>query len=274
MLYLAVALWPLGDVGRAVSLVGDAEARIAGLRHIGTRAYEKWHAALFDSCGATSRAPSGRLSNSPDWRESMTCRCGERTRSFSRAWRGRKAARSAGSKTGTRRGAELLREHNVLPYDDLIKIALAEAEARTGDVDRAFAVLDEALATCGRTGYRSFEAELHRVRGEMLLKRDPANPALAEEALQTAVAVARQQGTRSFELRAVLALANLYQSIGHPAEAHAVLAPALGGLADTRNARDRQGAGVACGAGGDGRGQGRLCFESAVCTFRRPTARR
>ena len=50
-------------------------------------------------------------------------------------------------------------------------------------------------------------AELHQVRGEILLKRDPANPAPAEEAFQTAIAVAKQQGTRSFELRAALALA-------------------------------------------------------------------
>ena len=114
-----------------------------------------------------------------------------------------------------------------------MKIALAEAEARAGDPDRAIAILDEALATCDRPGYRAFEAELHRVRGEILLKRDPANPAPAEEAFLTAIAVAKQQGTRSFELRAALALAKLYQSTGRPAEAHAVLAPALEGFSPT-----------------------------------------
>jgi hypothetical protein len=67
----------------------------------------------------------------------------------------------------------------------------------------------------------------------MLLKRDPANPAAAEEALQTAIAVAKKQGTRSFELRAALALAKLYQSTGRDAEAHAVLAPALEGFSAT-----------------------------------------
>ena len=82
-------------------------------------------------------------------------------------------------------------------------------------------------------GYRAFEAELHRVRGEMLLKRDPANPAPAEEAFLTAIAVAKRQGTRSFELRAALALAKLYQSTGRPADAHAVLAPALEGFSPT-----------------------------------------
>src|SRR5271157_1234155 len=103
---------------------------------------------------------------------------------------------------------------------------LAEAEARTGDPDRAIAILDEALATCDRIGYRAFEAELHRVRGEILLKCDPSNPAPAEHALSTAIAVAREQGARSFELRAALALAKLYHATGRAADAHAVLAPA------------------------------------------------
>jgi hypothetical protein len=66
--------------------------------------------------------------------------------------------------------------------DGLLKIPLAEAEARAGNVDHALAVLDEALATCERIGHRTFEAELHRVRGDTLLKRDPANPSLAESA--------------------------------------------------------------------------------------------
>ena len=132
-----------------------------------------------------------------------------------------------------RRGVDLLREQNVLQFDGLLKIALAEAEARAGDPDRAIAILDEALATCGPPGYRAFEAELHRARGEILLKRDPANPAPAEEAFLTAIAVAKQQGTRSFELRAALSLAKLYQSTGRPADAHAVLAPALEGFSPT-----------------------------------------
>ena len=132
-----------------------------------------------------------------------------------------------------RRGVELLREQNVLWFDGLLKIALAEAEARVGDPGRAVAILDETLATSDRTGYRAFEAELHRARGEILLKHDPANSAPAEEAFLTAIAVAKQQGTRSFELRAALSLAKLYQSTSRPAEAHAVLAPALEGFAPT-----------------------------------------
>jgi predicted ATPase len=82
-------------------------------------------------------------------------------------------------------------------------------------------------------GHRAFEAELHRTRGDILMKRDPANSAPAEEAFLTAIAVPTQQGTRSFELRAALALAKLYQSTGRLAEAHAVLAPALENFSPT-----------------------------------------
>ena len=104
-----------------------------------------------------------------------------------------------------RRGVEFLREQNILLFDGLLKIALAEAESKAGDSGRAVAILDEALATADRLGYRAFEAELHRARGAILLERDPANPAPAEEAFRTAVAVAKQQGARSHELLASLA---------------------------------------------------------------------
>ena len=66
----------------------------------------------------------------------------------------------------------------------------------------------------------------------MLLMRDPADPAPAEEAFKRAIAVASTR-TRSFELRAALALAKLYQSTGRPVDAHAVLGPALEGFPPT-----------------------------------------
>jgi predicted ATPase len=233
MLFLALTLWPLSDIGGAVSLVGDAEARIAGLAHIGTRANGKVNAAMFELMrGDPSRAALNAVElvqltrdhDLPYWQ------------AFGVFLEGFASGRSGPARAGLeamRGGVELLREQNVLLFDGLVKIALAEAEARAGDVDRALAVLDGALATSERTGYRAFEAELHRVRGGMLLKRDPADTEPAEEALQTAIAVAKQQATRSFELRAALSLAKLYQSTGRPADAHAVLAPALEGFLPT-----------------------------------------
>src|SRR5262249_19350174 len=68
---------------------------------------------------------------------------------------------------------------------------------------------------------------------EILLKRDPANTEPAEEAFLTAIAIAQQQKAKSFELRATLSLAKLYQSTGRAIDAHAVLAPALEGFSPT-----------------------------------------
>ena len=138
-----------------------------------------------------------------------------------------------GGLDGMRGGVDSLRAQNILIFDGLVKIALAKTEAEAGDPGRAVAILDEALATADRLGHRTFEAELHRTRGEILLSREPANPAPAEDAFVTAIAVAKRQGARSFELRAALVLAKLYQSIARPADAQAVLAPALTGFAPT-----------------------------------------
>jgi predicted ATPase len=233
MANLATACWPLGEVDRAMSLIDRAQERMADLTHVGTHAYGKMRAAMFELMrGDHARATPNafelvRLSREYDlnlWRAFGV---------FLQGWAASRNGAPAGGLEDMRRGVELLREQNVLWFDGLLKIALAEAEARAGDPDRAVAILDEALATADRLGNRTFEAELHRARGEILLERDPANPAPAEDAFLTAIAVAKQQGTRSFELRAALALAKLYESTARVVEAHAVLAPALEGFSPT-----------------------------------------
>jgi hypothetical protein len=115
----------------------------------------------------------------------------------------------------------------------LSKALLAERELRTQKVDGALAHIDEALAFARQGEGRSDLPFAHLLRGEILLKRDPGNPALAEEAFKSAIAIAKEQGARSWGLRAALSLARLYLSTGRPAEAHAVLAPALEGFSPT-----------------------------------------
>ena len=110
---------------------------------------------------------------------------------------------------------------------------LAQIEADGLEVDVALGRIDDALRLAAETGERWTDALLHTIRGETLLKREPANTAPAEEAFQTAIAVAKQQKAKSFELRAALSLAKLYQSTGRLAEAQAVLAPALAGFSPT-----------------------------------------
>ena len=103
----------------------------------------------------------------------------------------------------------------------------------TGEPAAALAQIDRGLAIGEETGEHFTDAYLHRLRGELLLKRDPTDPAPAEDAYRTAIAIAKKQAARGYELLASLALAKLYQSTGRPAEAHAVLAPALEGFLPT-----------------------------------------
>jgi hypothetical protein len=115
---------------------------------------------------------------------------------------------------------------------------LAEIEAEGRDLEAALASVDEALALAGETGEHWFDAALHRIRGEILRQQNPADPTPAdptpaEAAFLAAIAVAQQQKARSFDLRAALSLAKLYQSTGRPIEAHDVLGPALQGFAPT-----------------------------------------
>ncbi len=74
---------------------------------------------------------------------------------------------------------------------------------------------------------------LHRIRGEILLKLNPANTAPAEDAFLTAIAVAQQQKAKSFELRAALSLAKVYRETNRGADARAMLVPALHGFSPT-----------------------------------------
>jgi class 3 adenylate cyclase/tetratricopeptide (TPR) repeat protein len=230
---LAHALWSLGDIDRATSLVERLEARLAGITHVGTIAFARVHLAIFELRRHNqSRTTPHALELARITREYDL----QLFRAFGVFLEGLATIDSGtpgGGLEGMRRGAKLLRERSILPFDGLIKIALAEAEARAGDPDRAVAIINEGLATCHRTGYRAFEAELHRVRGELLLKYDAANTDATEGEFRGAVAIARQQHARSFEIRAALSLAKLYQSTAHPADAHAVLSSALDGFPPT-----------------------------------------
>jgi tetratricopeptide (TPR) repeat protein len=108
----------------------------------------------------------------------------------------------------------------VVPY---ILESCARSLAKLGHHDDAHRVLDDAFAA-SRRGPRWFEAELHRTSGELGLLRSPNTPELAERAFRDAIALARQQSARSFELRAWISLARLLAYQGRRREARPMLA--------------------------------------------------
>ena len=77
-----------------------------------------------------------------------------------------------------------------------------------------------------------WDAELHRLKGEILLETPGGDPAAAEAELNLALEVARRQEARSFELRAATSLARLWRDRGKTADARAVLQPVYAGFTE------------------------------------------
>jgi predicted ATPase len=102
---------------------------------------------------------------------------------------------------------------------------LAEVHGTMGQPEAGLTVLTEALALVDTTDERWYEAELYRLKGELLLQQNSDNQAEADACFQHALDIARQQNAKSWELRAATSLARLWPQQGKRQEAHDLLAP-------------------------------------------------
>ncbi len=102
---------------------------------------------------------------------------------------------------------------------------LAEGYARCNKIEEGLKLLDDAFDTVRRTGERVWEPELHRLKGVLLLSQSAKNEIEAEARFRKAIEVARDQSTKSFELRAATSLARLWQGQGKINDARGLLAP-------------------------------------------------
>lgn len=98
---------------------------------------------------------------------------------------------------------------------------LAEAQDRTGQLEQAHKAIDDALTLVEKTQERYGEAELYRIKAQILVAH--GDKKRAESTLQKAIEVARQQEAKSWELRAVIDLARLWQSNGEKEKARKML---------------------------------------------------
>ena len=233
MVYLAIALWPLGEVDRARELVDATARRIAILGHLATSTFGLMHSAMFEiiARNVDRAAPLAKALSSVAHEHGIAFWIN--FGAFLEAWVELRSGSPEIGLLNMRRAAARLQQDGVGAFQPLVKTALAEAEARNGETEAALATLDQALKDFDRTGQRWFDAEIHRTRGDFLFEKNPADPDPAEDAFLTAIAVAQRQKARSFELRAALSLAKLYSATGRPAEACAALGPALEGFSPT-----------------------------------------
>jgi class 3 adenylate cyclase/tetratricopeptide (TPR) repeat protein len=124
-------------------------------------------------------------------------------------------------------------------FRPMMSAAFAEVCAKNGLVEEGLATVEQSLAE----PQRDADAELYRVRGELLLARVPPDEAQAESSFRKAIQVARGQAARFYELRATISLARLLRDTGRRDEARTMLAEIYGWFtegfdtADLKNAK-------------------------------------
>jgi class 3 adenylate cyclase/predicted ATPase len=115
---------------------------------------------------------------------------------------------------------------------------LARAYTAAGQFPDAWRCIREALATMENTKDKWFEAEVHRVAGQLALASPEPDVPNALEYFERALAVARQQQAKSWELRAAMSLARLWRDQGQVQQARELLAPVYGWFTEGHDTRD------------------------------------
>ena len=233
MSILAITSWQLGEVQRANELINMANHRAVELGH----APSKVHPLYWKSILEILRGDAAAALITAKALEDL---CGEHAMGewgtvaeMVVGWaHGRLANPDAGAAEMRQALAVLINKGGRLLVA-FFQGLLADLELETLGADSAVARIDEALVSADQATNFASLPFLHRLRGDILLKRNPPDIAPAEDAYRTAIAIAKQQAARSYELLASLALAKLYQSTGRLADAYAVLPPALEGFTPT-----------------------------------------
>ena len=114
------------------------------------------------------------------------------------------------------------------PWSASLISLMAVALGQHGDVDEGLVLMNELLRRSQRDDVHWWEAELHRVKGELLLMDTPDDPGNAEGLFKQAIEIARVQSAKSLELRAAVSLARLWQEREIRGEARDLLAPVFG----------------------------------------------
>ena len=223
--YLAWALWHNGLLAQATLTADQAIRHAREFGHAHTLVYTLWHAATV-SLLARDAVRVAALANevvamSAEHGFAMWLAYGNIFVGWAAARQGEVVAgigqMRAGIAAAAATGARL--------FEPLFLGLLAEGLALDGSAAEALAQLDAGVAEAARTGNAAALAELRRLRGIVLQSLGAENDEEAESAFTQAVAEARRQGSRFYELRAATSLARLWRDQGRGAEARDLLAP-------------------------------------------------
>jgi predicted ATPase len=238
MINLAHVLWPLGELGRARRLVEEALTLAMRSGHVPTMAYGQYYKCLFEAVARNAARALPHAGALVDLSREHGLPFFLTSGTFYYGWTRWHAGDREAGMAEMRQGIALAREQGIGLAMPLYGLLLAEAEAEAGQIDAGLIRLDELLPEIERTGQCWIEAQLNRVRGELLIRHRPAETAAAEDALKRSVAVARRQQTKTFELQAATSLARLRRDQGKRDEARDLLAPVYGWFTEGFDTRD------------------------------------
>ena len=234
----SVALWILGY---PVSAQADAEDALSNARETGhavTLMYALTHVSMTHfCCGNYTRASAEA--------DELVTLAGEKG---STMWKAYGASRQGFLAAMTDKAADAVqiitsaidtaRSVGSTLWTPLNLSHLARAYAALGKFDDAWRCIGEAMTTMATTKETWWEAEVDRVAGEMSLMSPKPDAAKAEAYFERALAVARQQQAKSWELRAAMSLARLWRSQGKVQQARELLAPVYGWFTEGFDTRD------------------------------------
>ena len=117
-----------------------------------------------------------------------------------------------------------VREIGGLPFWPFTLARLGYAYARKGQRQKSLATLNTAIEEGDRTGSQMAQAEMLRLKGEVLVMQEGTATAAAERCFRAAIAVARAQEAKWWELRATVSLARVLRDTNRREEARTILA--------------------------------------------------
>jgi class 3 adenylate cyclase/predicted ATPase len=247
LLLLSWDLWFLGFPHQSLSRVSEALALAQDLGHPYTVAFAHYmtsvvHLLRGDAARAFESAEKS-FEMSQEQRFSLYV-------ILSRISRGRAVGdlgRLGEARAELALGIDEARRNNVGFMLPMMDSWLADMHAKAGENESALSIVERALANIDDVTGRSWEAELHRQRAQILVALNPSKVTEAESYLKKSIEVARGQSAKSLELRAATSLAELWRTQGRPDEARALLEPICrlfegAETADLRRAREVQSA--------------------------------
>jgi class 3 adenylate cyclase/predicted ATPase len=222
--YGAHTLWALGYPDQALQRGNEAVALAQGLSHPHSLAFA---GHMFGILRQLRREPAAAQETA----ESVIALSSEQGFSFWLAWgnnaRGEALIEQGRGEEGIAQMQEALASIEAIgtglswPWNLCL---LAKGYAETDSLDEGLGAVAEALAVADEHEDRFYDAEIYRVKGDLLLRQDASNFLKAEGCFRQAIEIARDQGAKSWELRATTSLARVLQDNGRRDEARSMLA--------------------------------------------------